>query len=50
MGAFEVGCFGKLPIYADFIRYNASGPEIQEMDQWFQEGIHSAKDWWGPVP
>lgn len=36
----NVGCFGKLPIYADFIRYNAGAGEVRILDQWFQEGIH----------
>ncbi len=36
----NVGCFGKLPIYADFIRYNAGSGEVRILDQWLQEGIH----------
>lgn len=43
MTGISIGCFGKLPIYPDFIRYQATGTEIQVMDQWFQEGIHFAK-------
>jgi len=39
----NVGCFGKLPIYADFIRYNAGAGEVRILDQWFQEGIHWSK-------
>ncbi|MBI5199444.1 MAG: type VI secretion system-associated protein TagF [Nitrospirae bacterium] len=46
----NIGCFGKLPIYADFIRHNASSQEVRALDQWFQEGIlwsqHQLnKDW-----
>jgi len=36
-------CFGKLPAYGDFVRYNAAGKEIQALDQWFQEGLLFAK-------
>ncbi len=38
-----VSCFGKLPIFADFIRHNANAPEIGALDQWFQEGITVAR-------
>ncbi len=46
----NIGCFGKLPIYADFIRHNAGSQEIRALDQWFQEGIFWSqrrlnKDW-----
>ena len=43
MSDFAIGCFGKLPIYPDFIRHNASNPEIAWLDQWFQEGILFSK-------
>jgi type VI secretion system protein ImpM len=33
------GCFGKLPIHSDFIRFHASGEEVRALDQWLQEGI-----------
>ncbi|NOY85499.1 MAG: type VI secretion system-associated protein TagF [Nitrospirae bacterium] len=36
-------CFGKLPIHADFIRFQTAGDEIRALDRWFQEGIHLAK-------
>jgi type VI secretion system ImpM family protein len=32
------GCFGKLPIYDDFIRYNVNGRKIIELDEWIQQG------------
>jgi type VI secretion system ImpM family protein len=32
------GCFGKLPIYDDFIRYNVHGRKILELDEWIQQG------------
>ncbi len=37
------GCFGKLPIHSDFIRFSASGEEVRALDQWLQEGIHAAQ-------
>ena len=43
MEQLNPGCFGKLPIFADFIRYNATGREIGEMDQWIQKGIQLSK-------
>ena len=47
MTSLSIGCFGKLPIHPDFIRYQATGTEIQALDQWFQEGIHFAKTRFG---
>jgi type VI secretion system ImpM family protein len=32
------GCFGKLPIYDDFIRYNVNGRKVLELDEWIQQG------------
>lgn len=43
MADFQIGCFGKLPIYADFIRLHAESKEVRDLDQWFQEGIHFAR-------
>ena len=37
------GFFGKLPIHQDFIQVNAAFPEVQQLDQWFQEGIQLMK-------
>jgi len=39
MTTFPAGCYGKLPIFGDFLRHNWQGPELQALDQWFQEGI-----------
>jgi type VI secretion system protein ImpM len=39
----SLGCYGKLPLSPEFIRYNANGLEVQALDQWFQAGIHQAK-------
>lgn len=43
MTTFPAGCYGKLPIFGDFLRHNWSGPEVQALDQWFQEGIYLGK-------
>jgi type VI secretion system ImpM family protein len=37
------GYFGKLPNFADFIKYNASGEELLTFDKWIQEGILNSK-------
>lgn len=34
----EVGCFGKMPIHADFIRHNVRLRETVALDAWIQEG------------
>ncbi|MBI4565363.1 MAG: type VI secretion system-associated protein TagF [Planctomycetes bacterium] len=39
----SVGCYGKLPIFADFIRYNADGAEVERLDQWIQESLVLAR-------
>jgi len=36
-------CFGKLPNFGDFVRYNASGPETLVMDQWIRQGLYFAR-------
>lgn len=43
MGNGTFGCFGKLPIHSDFIRFRASGEEVRALDQWLQEGILAGK-------
>lgn len=35
----QVGCFGKLPIYDEFIRYNVSARSVLELDEWIQQGF-----------
>ncbi len=42
-GSYQALCYGKLPGFGDFVRYNASGPELQMMDRWLQEGLHMAQ-------
>ncbi|MEJ2452852.1 MAG: type VI secretion system-associated protein TagF [Candidatus Thiodiazotropha sp.] len=35
----RVGCFGKLPIYDEFIRYNVTGRAVLDLDEWIQQGF-----------
>lgn len=37
------GFFGKLPKFADFVKFNAGGNEISVLDYWLQEGLALAK-------
>ncbi len=40
----QVGCFGKLPIYHEFIRHNVIGRSVLELDEWVQQGFfHHSK-------
>jgi type VI secretion system ImpM family protein len=39
----SIGFFGKLPAFADFIKFNAGGKEILVIDNWIQEGLALAK-------
>jgi type VI secretion system protein ImpM len=32
-----VGCFGKLPLHAEFIKHRTAQPNIAKLDQWYQE-------------
>lgn len=34
-----VGCFGKLPLYGDYIEHHANGAEVRGLHQWFQNGL-----------
>ncbi len=34
-----VGCIGKLPLYADFLRHNLHNPEAIALDKWMQGGF-----------
>jgi type VI secretion system protein ImpM len=33
------GCFGKMPIHSDFIRYNLGSREAGAFEKWIQEGV-----------
>ncbi len=35
----QTGCFGKMPIRADFIRHNVNSREVVAFEKWLQEGI-----------
>lgn len=37
------GYFGKLPQFADFVKYNAANSELLSFDKWLQEGIIKLK-------
>ena len=41
---FKIGFFGKLPNYADFIKYNASNDEVLDFDEWIQQGLIIAEE------
>lgn len=34
-----VGCFGKLPIQAEYIKHNVAQRAVRELDAWFQNGL-----------
>lgn len=35
----QIGFFGKLPAYPDFVRQNAGGPLARALDNWIHEGV-----------
>ena len=37
------GYYGKLPVSSEFLRLHAAGPELRELDKWFQLGVQYAK-------
>ncbi|RPH78764.1 MAG: type VI secretion system-associated protein TagF [Nitrospiraceae bacterium] len=43
MNAPVSGYYGKLPISPEFLRLHAAGPELRELDEWFQRGVQYAK-------
>lgn len=43
MAEYTLGYYGKLPLSFEFIRYNAAGIEIEELDQWLREGMQYSK-------
>jgi type VI secretion system ImpM family protein len=44
---FPAACFGKLPLYADFVRFNASGRETLAFDQWLHQGLFHGRSQFG---
>lgn len=38
------GYYGKLPVFPEFLRLHASGPELRWLDEWLQQGILYAKN------
>ncbi len=43
MTHLQPGCFGKIPLFADFVRHGPPVPEMEPLDQWLQEGIFGAR-------
>jgi type VI secretion system ImpM family protein len=43
MNAPVCGYYGKLPISREFLRLHAAGPELRELDEWFERGVQYAK-------
>jgi type VI secretion system protein ImpM len=37
-----VGCYGKLPLDREFLRLNATHPEVEAVDRWIQGGMAAA--------
>jgi type VI secretion system protein ImpM len=37
------GYYGKLPVSPEFLRLHAAGPELRELDDWFELGVQYAK-------
>jgi type VI secretion system protein ImpM len=44
MATTWIGCFGKLPIFGDFLRHNAFSAAVRALDVFFQEGLRSFED------
>lgn len=42
-GSPVVGLYGKHPSAGDFLRHNAGGPEIRELDQWLGNAVDAGK-------
>jgi len=47
---YQVGFFGKLPVFADYISLNANIPEIQALHDWIQEGLFLCKEQFSAWP
>ena len=43
MNAPVCGYYGKLPVSPEFLRLHAAGPELRELDEWFERGVQYAK-------
>lgn len=43
MNAPICGYYGKLPVSREFLRLHAAGPELRELDEWFERGVQYAK-------
>ena len=41
--AGSVQCYGKIPTHGDFVRHQATSPEVQALDAWLRDGLFAAK-------
>jgi len=42
-----VGCMGKLPLDAEFIKHGVVSPELAAMEQWYQDAFRSLRRHYG---
>ena len=40
---YQVSCFGKLPRFGDYVRFNSGGAEVRAFELWIQEGLYYAQ-------
>ena len=40
---YSPGCFGKLPKFADFVKFNSGNSELLYFDKWLQSGLQFAR-------
>ena len=45
---FTAGCFGKLPLAADYLRHHRGGSTVLEWERWLEEGIREVSHRLGP--
>jgi type VI secretion system protein ImpM len=48
VAAFEPGCFGKLPVAADFIGLHSHSRDALALERWLQDGVSLARQRHGP--
>ncbi|MBL1212174.1 MAG: type VI secretion system-associated protein TagF [Ignavibacteriae bacterium] len=41
---YSPGCFGKLPKFADFVKFNSGNSELLFFDKWLQNGLQFARN------
>jgi type VI secretion system ImpM family protein len=45
---YSPGCFGKLPKFADFVKFNSGNSELLFFDKWIQNGLQYSRTKLGP--